>query len=439
MTGAKIRHLGLGSATALVVANMIGVGVFTTSGFALADLGSRGAVLGAWIVGALLATCGALSYGALARRIPESGGEYTFLSATLHPRVGFLAGWVSMLAGFTAPIAVAALGLEAYLAGGFGLVLPDNWVGTGAIVGAGLLHGLDLRLGVFTQNAAVVVKLIAIAAFVSFAVAFAPPVTAAPSSDLSLSAFAVSLVWISFSYSGWNAAIYVGAEVADPDRNLPGSLLAGTLIVAVLYLALNAVFLFAAPFEQLAGRPDVGTVAAEAIGGPALRRALSGLVALALFTSVSAMVMAGPRVYARMAADGVLPARLAAAPDGRPPRAAVMFQILAALVVVWIAPLRSLLGYVGFTLSASAVATVIGLLILRRREGATRVPIPGYPVVPAIFVIGTTGAMIFMIGREPLEALAGFATVALGFVVSSAVPPRPARGSVSSASDSLDQ
>src|SRR5919198_146820 len=253
------RRIGLGSAAILVVANMIGAGVFTTSGLALADLGRREPVLLAWGLGGLLAMCGTLSYGALARRMPESGGEYMFLSRTVHPLAGFLAGWVSLLAGFTAPIAASAIGLQAYLADSFG-------------------------------------------------------VTDDPT-PLRLSAFAVTLVWISFAYSGWNAAVYVAGEVRDPERNLHRALWLGTALVTVIYLALNAVFLYAADAAKLAGKIEVGAIAAEALGGPGLRRVVSALVALALFTSISSMVMAGARGDGRPGGEG-LPPRLFAGGGG---------------------------------------------------------------------------------------------------------------------------
>ena len=215
---AQRRRLGLGSAAALVVANMIGTGVFTTSGFALADLGRPGPVLLAWAVGGALALCGALSYGALARRIPESGGEYTFLARTVHPLAGFLAGWISLLAGFTAPIAAAALGFSAYLTVDEPL---RPWIGSAAIATAALLHGLHLSGGVVVQNLAVGLKLTIITAFAVWGFTQLPqspapaPTTSAP---FELGAFAVTLIWISFSYSGWNAVVYVAGESPRPRR-----------------------------------------------------------------------------------------------------------------------------------------------------------------------------------------------------------------------------
>jgi APA family basic amino acid/polyamine antiporter len=412
------RRLGLTSAAALVVANMIGAGVFTTSGFALADLGRPDAVLLAWGVGGLMAVCGALSYGALARRIPESGGEYTFLSKTVHPLAGFLAGWVSLLVGFTAPIAAAALGLQAYLADSFGLTARPEWIGTTAILIAGLMHGLRLRAGVVLQNVAVALKLAVIGGFVLLGALRIPSNADAavlPSADFGLGAFAVTLVWISFAYSGWNAAVYVAGEVREPEHNLHRSLWLATGLVTLIYLALNAVFLYSAPAPALAGKAEVGAIAAEALGGTALRQAVSVLVTLALFTSISSMVMAGPRVYARMAEDGLFPRRIGVAKEV--PRAAVALQVGLAVLVAWVSGLRELLGYIGFTLGISAAATVGGLIALRQREGPLRVPVPGYPWIPGLFILTTLAAAGFMATRQPLEAGMGLLTVALGVPV----------------------
>lgn len=411
------RRLGLASATALVVASMIGAGVFTTSGFALADLGSPARVLSAWAVGGVTAACGALCYGALGRALPESGGEYTYLARTLHPLAGFLAGWVSLLAGFTAPIAAAALGLQAYLASSFELGGDPRWIGTGAILGAGALHGLRLAPGVAAQNAAVALKLALILVFVVLGAWRLAPTLAAPTAPPAAfdpGAFAVALVWISFAYSGWNAAGYVAGEVREPERNLPRALLLGTGLVTLAYLALNAVFVFAAPSAELAGKPEIGALAAEALGGPGLRRFLTLIVALALFTSVSSMVMAGPRVYARMAADGLFPRALAFTGDA--PGRAVALQVALSIAVVWIADLRELIGYCGFTLGLCAAAAVLGLLRLRRRLGAARVPIPGFPLVPAVYLAMTLFASGYMALREPANAVWGAGTVAFGLV-----------------------
>ncbi len=407
-----VRQLGLSSAVALVVASMIGTGVFTTSGFLLADLKSRWLVLGAWTLGGVMATLGALSYGALARRIPESGGEYTFLSQTLHPAAGFLAGWVSLLVGFSAPLAAAAMGFGEYVRPWLG-GLPPRLIGTLLILTFSLLHASHVQRGARAQDWTVLIKVMLIVAFVGYGWSRLTPLEPAVTSPVAVSTFAVSLVWVSFSYSGWNAAVYVGGEIRDPERNLPRALLLGTGAVTLLYLGLNAVFVFAAPIETLAGKLDIGRGAAEAIGGPPLGHAVSGLVALALLTSVSSMTMAGPRVYDRMATAGHLPRWLATA-EG-PPRAAIAFQTVIALGLLWSAAYEQLLTFIGFTLGLSAAATVIGLIVLRRREG-TRLAVPGWPWVPWVFVLSTLAITGFTIFRRPWESAAGLATLAVGWL-----------------------
>ncbi|MDA1260076.1 MAG: amino acid permease, partial [Planctomycetota bacterium] len=304
--------LGLGSASALVVASMVGAGVFTTSGFLLADLGSPAWVLAAWGIGAVIALCGALCYGGLARALPGSGGEYHYLARTFHPTAGVIAGWVSLLAGFAAPAAAAALGLQAYLAPTLGA--RANWIGSAAILGACALHGLRVAPGVWVQNLAVILKLGALTAFIllgAFALpgsaptdAGAPALAALP--EPAFAAFLASLVWVSFSYSGWNAAVYLGAEVRDADRKVPRALLIGLALVTALYLTLHAVILAAAPASHLAGRPDVVAAAAEWLGG-SVAALVRVAVVLALLTSLSALIQSGPRVAARMAEDGALP------------------------------------------------------------------------------------------------------------------------------------
>jgi basic amino acid/polyamine antiporter, APA family len=405
------RQLGFWSAVALVVANMIGTGVFTTSGFLLGDLKSPWGVLLVWVIGGLLATLGALSYGALAKRIPESGGEYLFLSRTLHPAAGYVAGWLSLLVGFSAPLAAAAFAFGKY---------SEPWLGgLSPLVGGSILlvifsflHALHVRRGAWVQNAAVGLKVLLILMFVAMAIQRLPPLPAFSLGDAPISLFGISLVWVSFSYSGWNAAIYIGGEIRDAERNLPRALLAGTGLVMALYLALNAVFVFAAPVSELAGKVEVGRVAANALGGQGLGKAVSAMVALVLVSSVSSMVMAGPRVYAKMAADGFLPWWLA--PRQGPPRASIALQCILALVLLWSSSFDSLLTYIGFTLGLSTVATVVGLVRLRWREGKT-LAVPGWPWVPALFLAGVTAMTLFSIFRKPKESAVGLLTIGVGW------------------------
>jgi basic amino acid/polyamine antiporter, APA family len=408
------RQLGLLSATVVVIASMIGAGVFTTSGFLLADLGSPWIVLLAWCVGGIQAALGAICYGALARRIPESGGEYIFLSRTLHPSAGYLAGWISLLVGFSAPLAAAAFAFGKY-AGPWLPLLDTRTLGTLLILLFGIVHALHVGRGAQLQNWSVILKVCLILALIAYALprldveaqAAIEPV------PFSLGAFAVSLVWISFSYSGWNAAVYVAGEVKNAERVLPRALLLGTLLVTLLYLALNSVFVFSAPADQLAGRLDVGRIAAEAIGGPGLGNAVAALIALALLTSVSSLIMTGPRVYAQMAADGYLPRILR--PQSGPPRYAIAIQLAIALLLLWTATFEDLLTYIGFTLMLSTAATVVGLIVLRRKEGPSLVVL-GWPWVPALFLAGVVWIGYFSISRRPEPSLAVLFILGVGWV-----------------------
>jgi len=400
---------------------MIGAGVFTTSGFALADLGRREAVLLAWLIGGGIALCGALSYAALASRIPGNGGEYLFLSRALHPLVGFLAGWVSLFAGFTAPIAVAAHGLEAYLGASIGPLLPPGVLGASAIVVCGLAHGLDRSAGLRLQDVAVAVKILAILLFIVLGAGVligaggpgSPPELAEVAAEsVSLPAFAVTLVWISFAYSGWNAAVYVAGELEEPERTLPRALILATLGVTGIYVALNAVFLWSAPIAALSGKAEVGAIAAEALAGAGARAALSGVVALGLVTSISAMVMVGPRVYAQMASDGLFPKRLVS--QGEVPRGAIALQVALALVAFFIGELRDLLLYAGFLLGLSAATTVACLFLPSMRPGPGESKVLGMPWIPALFIVATLGSAGFTLVRQPLQAGVGLATLVVG-------------------------
>ncbi|MCX7721747.1 MAG: amino acid permease [Verrucomicrobiae bacterium] len=406
------RQLGLLSATTLVVASMIGTGVFTTSGFLLAELGAPALVLAAWFVGGALAALGALCYGALAREIPESGGEYIFLSRTLHPVAGYLAGWISVLVGFSAPLAATAYAFGQYIQPWLDGV-PPKLAGSAVAVLFALQHAIGVRWGAAVQSVIVLIKMGLIAALSGFGLAQVELVQLVGPIKFELGSFAVALVWVSFSYSGWNAAVYIGGEVADPQNNLPRALLLGTALVTAAYLAVNAVFVLSAPVPELAGKLEIARIAASALGGHAWAQITTGLILLALLSSISAIVMAGPRVWAKMAGDGYLPQWLGQ--HRGPPRAAIAVQLVLALGMLWTATFEALLTYIGFTLSLSTAATVTGLIRLRLRRGPT-MRVTGWPWVPLLFLTGTAATCGFTIAQRPAESILGLGTVALGVV-----------------------
>ena len=414
------KTLGFVSLVCLIIANMIGAGIFTTSGFALGDLGTPNRVMAAWVVGGVIALCGALSYGGLVRHITDSGGEYLFLSRLIHPLAGFIAGWVSLLAGFTGAIAFAARAFETYAFPTRPDWLPNGVAAAGMVLMAALLHGFKVQTGAIAQNIVVFLKVTLLIGFLGVAAAIAlsqgmaaPPPNPTP---FSLAAFAGSLVWISLSYSGFNAAVYVAGEAKDAQRNAPKALWVGTVIVTGLYVALTAAFVYLPPFHAVLGREDVAAAAAQAIGGTPLSISIRFVTVLALITSVFSLVMAGPRVYARMADDGVFPAFFRFGGDGAP-TAAIMAQALLAIALIALSDLRGLLSYLGFTLSMSAALTVAALFLIARREGRRAVAVWGYPFTPAFYVAATLILAGIAGRRQPVELLTAVVTIASGSLV----------------------
>lgn len=406
-------------AIALVIANTIGTGVFTTSGFALADLGSPAYVMLAWLVGGIYALCGVAIYADLAARFPQSGGEYAFLRETLHPALGTVSGWISLVAGFTSPIAAAALGAQLYLARVIAINTSIPWVATLLILLLGVLHAVTPKVGVRFQNLAVLIKVIAIVVFIVFAVPHvSDAIVAAPvieANNFSLIAFAGSLVWISFAYSGWNAAVYVTNEVDGGGATVKRALYTGTGLVIVLYLGVSAVILYGAPPLEIRGVAESGAAAARALGGVDAEQALSGLIALALVTSASSMLLSGPRVYAQMAKDGALP-KFMGHLHGEHPRIAVLAQTLFCVMVVWSAGLRELLEFTGVMLSLSAGAVVIGWLKQQFDN-----PAPSFRyfqlIAAFIFLAATIGIAVAALTMRPGSALAAVVLIGFGLLV----------------------
>ena len=413
------RLLDERGAIALVIANTIGTGVFTTSGFALADLGAPSLVLLAWLIGGVYALAGVAIYADLAMRFPRSGGEYVFLRQTLHPALGTVAGWISLVAGFSSPIAAAAVGAQLYLTHAFDITLSFPWIATAVVLSLGVLHAFAPHAGVRFQNAAVLIKVLAIIVFIIFGALHASqeilPTDDAAAPKFSFLGFGSALVWISYAYSGWNAAVYVTGEVKGGGATVHRSLYAGTLLVIALYLGVSAVILFSAPQSVISGVAESGAVAAYALGGVLAERALSSLIALALITSASSMLVTGPRVYAQMAQDGALPSFFGRL-QGEHPRAAVLTQMMLCLIIIWSTSFSSLLEFVGVSLSLSSGAVVVGWL---RLELFTRSKKPRLALlVPAfLFLFATIGIAVAGVVMKPLSVLAATLLILFGFGV----------------------
>jgi APA family basic amino acid/polyamine antiporter len=401
----------------LVIANTIGTGVFTTSGFALADLGDPSWVMLAWLAGGVYALAGVTIYADLAKKYPEPGGEYAFLRNTLHPALGTIAGWISLVAGFTAPIAAAALGAELYLFRALGVNFGSPWIATAVVLLPGLLHAAAPEKGVLFQDAIVLIKVSAIVVFIGFGASAAfngiAWTRASPASSFSILAFAGSLVWISYAYSGWNAAVYVTGDVEGGGSTVKRALYSGTILVIVLYLGVSAVILYGAPQDELRGVAESGAVAARALGGARAEQALSGLISLALVTSASSMLLSGPRVYARMARDGVLPATLGRL-HGDHPKAAILAQTALSLLVVWVTGLRNLLEFAGVTLSLSAGAVMVGWLRQEMLSAAPSWRVTEF-CAATFFLLATSGIAIAALAMRPASVLGAAALIGCGF------------------------
>lgn len=423
------RRLGLGTATSVVVANMIGTGIFTTTGLMLAQLESGWLVLLCWLVGGCVALCGALSYAELGTMMPRAGGEYAYLREIYGPLPAFLTGWTSFFVGFSAPIAFAGVACAAYLVAAG--VLPDGWwarkgAALALILVFSAVHSVGVGLGARVQNALTGLKLLLLAGLLllGFAVGRGDWHLLGPASEFwssgHSSRLGIAMLWVMFAYSGWNASTYLGEEVEQPARTLPRSLLLGTLTVTLIYAAVNLLFFFAAPMSALAGQVAVGEVAARGLFGAEAARWLSVLIALALLSSLSAWILVGPRVYYAMARDALF-FRFAARihPRFETPALSVATQAACAGVMVLSGTFDQLLTYIGFALGIFPWMAVAGLLLLRRRAPARERPyrVWGYPVVPLFYLVAMTWILGVAFVNSPGPSIVALLTVAAGIPV----------------------
>lgn len=424
MSDSPPRRIGALSAAMLVVASMVGTGVFTTTGLLLTDLGGPRPVMVVWLLGGALAIFGALAYGELTAALPENGGEYALLSRIYHPAVGFTSGWVSLIVGFAAPMAAAAIAFGEYLEPIVPSVPKSGWA-VGLIVALSSLHAFHVRLGTRVQDVITWLDLVLVTVVAAAGLALGRAdrvVAAGPTSIGALTAsgeLAVGLVWVSFSYSGWNAAAYVAGEMRSPGRTLPRALLGGTAVVAVLYLALNAAFLAAAPPEALAGEVDVAQVAARHLLGPRVASIVGAVVALGLATTVGALAMTGPRIYERMGIDHPRLRVLTQSRNDRGPVRAIVLQTAVAIVLAASATFDALLTYIGFTLALSAALTLAGVFVLRRREPTLERPYRawGHPWTTGAAIALSVWMAVHTLIRRPIAALVGLATIAAGLAL----------------------
>ena len=414
--------------TAVVIANMVGTGVFTSLGFQLLDIQSGFVILLLWATGGLIAVCGAMTYAELGAAMPRSGGEYNFLTHIYHPAAGFVSGWTSATIGFAGPTALAAITFAAYATSVFDA--SSEWLekimASGLVIILTFIHASSRRNSGGLQMAFTILKVGVIVLFCVAAVAIVDqpqPVRFLPEPGdgglITSGAFAVSLIYVSYAYTGWNAATYLSSELEEPQKTLPGILLTGTLVVTVLYVALNYVFLFTAPIDAMKGEVEVGYIAAQAAFGD-LGADFTGLVlASLLISTVSAMTIAGPRVLQVIGEDFRALRFLSRKNEDGIPGNAIYVQSTLAVAFILSSSFESILVFAGFTLALNSFATVAGVFVLRARQPDLPRPYRTflYPLPPIIYLMLTAWTLIFVLMTRPVEGLFGVGVIGSGLIV----------------------
>jgi len=423
VSGSDVGKVGLATAIAIVVANMIGTGVFGSLGFQVAGIPSGFPILVLWLVGGIVSFCGAVCYAELASIFPKSGGEYHLLSKAWNPFIGFLAGWLSVTVGFAAPVAANAALLGGYMGSITGL--SPLWFGIPVVVLVALVHlGKLSSIGLFQSGFTYAkVVLILVLGLLAFSLGTAQPISFLPAEGdgklIASGGFAISLVYVLYAYTGWNAATYMMDEVRNPEKTVPLALLIGTALVTVLYLFINAAFLYSTPIEKISGQAEVGLIAAESILGAKGGMIMGILISFGLISTISSMTWAGPRVTAAIGRDHARFQTLGKLNRNGVPALAVILQAAIVLLLVASATFEQLINYVQALLTISSLMVVIGLVVLRLRRPDLHRPYRawGYPLTPIIFGSLSLYVLWFQIQQKTVEFLYGLGTLGLGVLI----------------------
>lgn len=417
MAKTNVAKISAYTGVSIVVANMIGTGAFTSLGFQVEGLHHTLGILSLWALGGILALSGAFSYAEVWTVIKKSGGEYAFLSYIYHPFVGFLSGWISLTVGFAAPVALSTLAFMEYFPV---KTVHPRIVGILLIAAITLVHSYSLRSSSKFQNISTLFKILLITIIIGIglvvpagaenAISFQPSYL----SEVASAAFAVSLIYVSYSYSGWNAAAYICEEFRDPVKALPIALIGGTLIVTLLYTLLQYVFLKHVPFDVLAGSINVGTPAVENMLGPAAAGLFGGAISLLLISGISAMTWVGPRVTASIAREHYLWRYFAANAKGIPVKSLWLQFAISALLLVT-GTFEQIMIYCGILLTLSTLLVVAGVFFLRRRkqtESGYKSPL--FPLFQVLFIGISLWIIVFALIRNPYETFIGLSNLVVG-------------------------
>lgn len=417
--------LGLFSLTNIVAANMIGAGIFTTSGLLMEELGDPVLLIVLWLIGGIIAFTGAMAYGELGATYPEAGGEYVFLSKLFHPSLGFLSGWVSFIVGFSAPIAASAIGISEYLVrtvsleiSEFQLQLLKKSISIIIILIFTSVHIRGMKLGSKFQDVLTVMKILLIVVLIfigfiwgegnwsHFSVNDSNSTTGSNFKSIGL-----SLMWIMFAYSGWNASTYIGGEVKNPLKNLSRSLLVGTSVVAFLYLLLNLLFVYALSPSEMSGVISIGGLTVNKLFGQSLDTVYSAFIAFAMLSSLSAFIIIGPRVYYAMAKKGHFFQVASKVNKHDVPAISIVVQSILAIIFVVTGTFDQILTVLGFSLGVFPILNVLGVFKLRMRK-ASKLKLPGYPYIQVFFIAMSLTFLVLAFLERPTES-----SIAIGIIL----------------------
>jgi len=411
------------TATSIVIANMIGTGVFTSLGFQLLDIQSAPVILFLWLLGGLAALCGALCYSELSVALPKSGGEYNFISSIYHPGLGFVSGWLSATIGFAAPTALVAITSGTYLQAIYPWI-PVKPFAIGLVVVISLFHLFSRRSSgnfqVFFTGAKVLLICFFIVGALFVSEQFQDIRWIPNESDLSLvgnGSFAIALIYVSYAYTGWNAATYLAGEIKHVQTDMPKILVRGTLVVTLLYILLHLVFLLVAPMSEMQGKLEVGYVAASYAFGAEAGRWFSLMLSVLLISTASAMIVSGPRTLQRIGQDFALLSFLSKENAVGIPQSAILFQLALTSILIVSSSFEAILMFSGFALGLNTLMTVLGVWYLRRRYPLIERPfqVPWYPLPMIIFVGLMLWTLIYVVIERPVEGLLALALVIVGW------------------------
>lgn len=421
MENSEERTLSPITATFLVVSTMIGTGVFTTTGFMIKDLNSPSAIIFSWLLGGVLALCGALSYAELIAIMPRNGGEYNILSKIYNNGIGFVAAWVSLIVGFAASIASSALAFAYYLNSIF--TVNTKLVGICLIILLSLIHTLKTEVGTKFQDLFTFIKILLILLFIIGGVLFGhytPSSLTASDFNVILSpTFAIGLVFVSYSYSGWEAAGYIAGEVKNPEKSIPLALISGTMIVTFLYIALNFIYLYMIPYQSLSGETEIANITAKTLFGNTGGILMSSVISFGLISAIGAMILSGSRMYQVVGEDYKKLAVFAKKNKNNVPANSIYFQSIVAIIMILLANIDELIKYIGFTLSIFSGLAVLGVIVMRFKapEITRSYKTFGYPITPIFFVLLSIWMIVYSIIDEPKVSLTGFATIVIGAIL----------------------